>query len=271
MTTIHHTPPDLLTLYITHPLSASIISALVRDFSLGTHEGYGPMVRLVVSPRKDVLGLTAEELMRKLEAEHPDKTEEEYEEGGKKGKRILSYPFVIADWDTTERGEVIYVNGWLKKDDFEEPEEMFVPGDWEFPILEKARYFIQEVPINYVNFDIGNMSLQEDWPYPYDPLAHLPQPEWRTDWRLEPPEVAYLTVAPGDYDESTDDGATSGLMPKPEKVYRLKKEIADKLNLVSDWRTGWETSKEVAERQGVEWREGMIEISQSWKWEQPEV
>ncbi|KAH8923713.1 hypothetical protein BT69DRAFT_1296943 [Atractiella rhizophila] len=190
MTTIHYTPPDLLTLYITHPLSNTIISALVRDFSLSTHEGYDPMVCLVISPRKDVLGLTAEELMRKLEAEHQDKTEEEYEESGKKGKRILSYPFAIADWDTTERGEVVYC------------------------------------------------------------LSHC---------------------CAGDYEESTDDDTKSGMMAQQGKVYKSEKEIADNLNLVADWGTGWETIKEVAESQGVEWREGMIEMTQSWKWEKPKV
>ncbi|KAH8916797.1 hypothetical protein BT69DRAFT_1355329 [Atractiella rhizophila] len=248
--------PTILTLYLTQPLSSSIINSMKRDFALAAHEDYHPIARLIVSPRTDFYGLAAEDVMRKLDEEHGEKIREEYEEDGLRGEKYLTHHVIIADENTTERGEIVYVHRWIDQDWFMEDDinDRLVPGEWSFPILEKQRCFIQEAPTIYANLSIGNISIAEQWQYPYDPTRPHPPPVWRTDWRLQSPGVAYVTAGPEDY-EKNDRGE-----------YRLKASKAAELNLVANWAIGWGAGDDDDENDE---KKGLMNFAQPWKWEPP--
>ncbi|KAH8913457.1 hypothetical protein BT69DRAFT_1359098 [Atractiella rhizophila] len=268
-TKLRRSPPDIITLYLSHPLQPSTISALKRDFALSAHDDYDPMVRMTVSERTDFYGLATNEIMGRLQQENGTNPFDEYEHDGWTAKTWRINPFLVADEKTTERGEVTYVDRWAEREEFTVAQ---IAPDATFPVLLKARLFIQEVPVIYVNLTIGNKSSLDYIHLPYDPSVPLPDPEWKEDWRLQPPELAYLSVHPDDYEVSEKQEDREQRLryfekPEvPEKVYRLKERVAKELGLESRWTVAWNTPREDAY-----WIPGMMDMGQPWAWVKPDV
>jgi hypothetical protein len=100
MALIRTFPPDILTLYTSHPMPRDILDRIARDFSLAAHEGYNSVVRLSVDQREDFLGHSPEDVLQVLEQE----------QGG--GNERVQFLLVMEE--TVKRGGVglWYVNGW---------------------------------------------------------------------------------------------------------------------------------------------------------------
>ncbi|KDQ52818.1 hypothetical protein JAAARDRAFT_39800 [Jaapia argillacea MUCL 33604] len=248
-------PPEVLSLYLSSPLPLPVLESLKSDFALGAHDQYNPLVKLVVSDRTDLYGCSAEDVMRRLQ-----------DEAGSAGEDPGNVPpFLLADEETGEEGSVIYVERWATRDDFADGD--LVEGeDWPedeegpLPFTIKLRVYMHYAPVLWANISICNIEIPEFYEYPFDPSAPLPPPtDGGCDWRKEPPGHAYVCASPASYEVSEDPEYTSQFMPRPENVYRLKPEVAERLNLVPHWAVGWDSRREVPE--------GSKEFAQEWKWE----
>ncbi|KDQ52821.1 hypothetical protein JAAARDRAFT_39805 [Jaapia argillacea MUCL 33604] len=95
---------------------------------------------------------------------------------------------------------------------------------------------------------------------PFDPTGPLrPLPADRRRWSTKYPGDAYICAAPRSFETSHDPVHTSRFVSRPEKVYRLKPQVAEELGLVPHWTVAWE-----GRRYGLK---GAMEFTQPWKWD----
>ena len=100
------------------------------------------------------------------------------------------------------------------------------------------------MPITFVNREIGNASLEESLSFPYNPFgSHAPQ-EAGADWRLQPPCSAYVLADASHYKAKSSASVENppvrlgATQPEEMQLYRLNKEVADELGVISDWTIG---------------------------------
>ncbi|KAH7417763.1 hypothetical protein BKA64DRAFT_179158 [Cadophora sp. MPI-SDFR-AT-0126] len=125
------------------------------------------------------------------------------------------------------------------------------------PAVWRMRVMIKAAPARWIDYSIGNSSIQEDidstidaWPwdpsapiraYGHDefliePLESQPQSQPQSvGWR--PP--AHVIAEAGEWKEGP--GNLMNVDPPQERVYRLKKEVAEQYGLRNDWAIGWRT------------------------------
>lgn len=103
MALIRTSPPAKLIMYTTHPTPPDMLDRITRDFALAAHEGYSPVVQLVIDQREDFLDLSPENVLQVLEKEQRD------------AKGIVE--FLLVTKETVERGGVglWYVHGWPRE------------------------------------------------------------------------------------------------------------------------------------------------------------
>ncbi|KAJ9097769.1 hypothetical protein QFC20_006115 [Naganishia adeliensis] len=143
-------------------------------------------------------------------------------------------------------------------------------------------------PILWANLSIANIPIPETWPRPYDPFTVPPSAyDTNCDWRLRPPELAYVLVAPEAcevLDSAEGDGIfllNSGGRREGVRFYRLINEWATRLRLERNWHPGcpfrkanakngeWEKLMALGLRQEDE--DKVVSSAQRWVWTAPKV
>ncbi|EPQ55196.1 hypothetical protein GLOTRDRAFT_121440 [Gloeophyllum trabeum ATCC 11539] len=251
MTTIlRGSDPDILTLYSTHPLEPGTVETLKSDFALAAHDRHDPLVKLRVSDRTDFYGCTPEEIRRRLE--------KEAEEEGKSANDVPS--FLVADAQTNDDKSVIYAGDWTQREGFSEGalvEQPNWPKEGKLPFLEKLRVYMHYAPVLHVNLSIVNYTIPELWEYPYDPTKPMTPPiDGGADWRTQPPPPAYVVASPKSFVVSDDPENTADFMPRPDRVYKLTDDAAERLGLTSRWTVGWHDARDP---------QGHMRFAQGWK------
>lgn len=107
--------PESIALYYTVPLdslTAEDIHRMRVDFALAAHEQYHPTLRLEISPRTDFVGLTAEDVLRSLEAEHNSSS------GRMPNFMLVTSDTVESAHEPGREIEVVYVDKWAFLDEF---------------------------------------------------------------------------------------------------------------------------------------------------------
>ncbi|KAH7390284.1 hypothetical protein BKA64DRAFT_757450 [Cadophora sp. MPI-SDFR-AT-0126] len=225
-------PVPILHAFLVSPLSPQALNKVHLDFQLGLYKTQGPAdVNLVIHDEPRHYGATAEQLRVVLDAEHPDIDE-----------------FLLIDQDVEDSGAIWYVDTW-KSDD--EEEEVVQHGNER--VLWKLRVMTKAVASRWVNYSIGNSSIQEDLSevttFPYDPRA--PQTPYTVATTYELPSFippAYIVAGPDEFEEGP--GSNLDVSPPQDRVFRLKESIARQHGLKNNWAIGWASNPDMAEVQG---------------------
>lgn len=111
------------------------------------------------------------------------------------------------------------------------------------------RTIVEDIAMLWTNYDIGNMSLEEDIDmYPYDPEA--PQEVHEIGFDYEAGDAlndAYIVAEAGEYETGPWSNGDISYPPDrepPEFTYRLKEDVARENGLVPKWTLGWSPEDE---------------------------
>ncbi|KAI6088290.1 hypothetical protein F4821DRAFT_234185 [Hypoxylon rubiginosum] len=206
--------------YLLSDITDDALAALKRSFELGTCAPFNTRMELVLRlAPTDYLGKPHAYIrIKENEAGRPD-------------------PFVLIDERAIREGAVWYVDRFADQEEVDDEIAVSTAVLWE--ILVKTEC----LPITWVNYDIANMSIQEDLdscgvesPVP----ENFEQPEvWASgglDMEREyRSQVAWITAEPGEFEESTDEALRANFMPKPDRVARLREGLAEEVGLVNGW------------------------------------
>ncbi|KAJ4371824.1 hypothetical protein N0V86_008378 [Didymella sp. IMI 355093] len=152
------------------------------------------------------------------------------------------FPLIVVDAETPNDNAVWFVDRIADQYDVDN-------GTAEsLETLFKVRIDLDNIPISFVNYEIGNTDIREamdavDVPYPtpenftqeksyslgFDPIK---------DRYMDP---AWVFAEPDDMEESRDLKDRSNFIPQPEVVYRLKEDVARANGLKSSWTIGTDT------------------------------
>ncbi|KAI0486980.1 hypothetical protein F4859DRAFT_467827 [Xylaria cf. heliscus] len=198
------------------------LPALKKAFELGTCAPFDPMLELVIAHAPaDWAGQSFEDMRRRED------------EAGREA------PFVVID----ERGAggrdgaVWYVERFATEDEVEDGEAASTDVVWRIPVKTEC------LALTWVNYDIANMSLQEDLcnlevEFPVDvgyevegvdDCGGLDMEEERRG------KMAVVIAEPGEFVESADEALRKVYLPMPETVARLKDGLAETVGVVNKW------------------------------------
>lgn len=223
---------------------SDVMTAVRKDFDLAAHADYQPTVRLVVAERDDLHGMTCEQVLTGLE-----------EEGLYDDKSFT--PFLVADertiieYQENHRAVVTFVDRWAQADHFR-PKDL-KPGvdggvtQGRLPFAIKVLMYAYYAPICYLNLQVGNTDLKEQFRYPYDPNERAEPDDGGMDWSKEAPYDAYVVADAEDYEVSDANQGPrrmilggQGSAQEQHRRYRLKANAAKALGLLPAWAPGHE-------------------------------
>ncbi|KAM0426839.1 hypothetical protein ACHAQK_012275 [Fusarium lateritium] len=211
---------DCLTAYLVTELTDNELKAFKSAFELGACSRFSPILQLKILRAPEDYWGQPHQYIRSQE-----------DEAGREG------PFGLIDDEAKARSSMWYIDRFFDEDEVEDGEAEST--DVVLKILIKTEAFA----LAHVNYDIANSSITEDLD---NCSVEMPitndfnQPElfdcggidfedqqWHQD--------TWATAEPGEFEESTDPKLRDNFMPRPEKVARLKEDIAQGVGLVSRW------------------------------------
>ncbi|KAI1139204.1 hypothetical protein F5Y05DRAFT_341302 [Hypoxylon sp. FL0543] len=209
-----------LNAYLLKDLSEAELESFKKRFEFGTYAPFSTMLELVIKKAPEDY----------LDKPHSYIRAKETEAG-------RTEPFVLIDEQVALKDAVWYVADFASEDEVEDGEAESTAVLWQ--ILVKT----DTLPITYVNYDIGNMSIQEDLGncgVDLPAQEGFAQPEvWDSggldigDFRKS--QDAWVTAEPGEFEVSTDEDKRGMFAPMPERVGRLNDDVASRIGVKSRW------------------------------------
>ncbi|KAF2472548.1 uncharacterized protein BDR25DRAFT_302686 [Lindgomyces ingoldianus] len=212
-------PGHRLTAFLTAELSPQQLDAIHKAFESGAFSQFPtPLAELYIKDKPEYHGLTHAEIRRAEEREEP---------------------FLLIDKETPDDGGIWYIDDFAGEDQVEDEQAESTDVLW------KIRIKIEHVPILHANYDIGNADIGEDLS---NVGVDLPikedfvQEELVTsgidleEFKYE--QHCWITAEPGEYEEITDEEILETALPKTDKLYRLKEDIAKANGLLTRWTAG---------------------------------
>jgi hypothetical protein len=210
--------------YILPSFPASELEPFKRAFELGTCAPFAPMLELMIQPAPaGYEGDASYAHMRRSE-----------DEAGR------TEPFVLLDARAAggRDGSVLYVDRFALADEVDDGEAASTDVVW------RIRVRTEHLALMHVNYDIANMTLQEDlvelgveFPigvdYEIPEAADSGDPDFVLEERKS--QIALAVAYPGEYEESAEEGLRKKFLPLPDKVARLKEGVAEEVGLINDW------------------------------------
>ncbi|KAI2603740.1 hypothetical protein GGR54DRAFT_455991 [Hypoxylon sp. NC1633] len=209
-----------LTAYLLTPLSDAELQTFKSAFELGTFAPFSTRLELEIrTAPEDYVG-QPHAYIRAKESE-----------AGRTG------PFVLVDEHVVRDGAVWYVDRFAEQDEVDDGTAASTAVLWRILLRTEC------LPITWVNYDIANMTLQEDldtcgveYPVPED----FAQPQvWDVggmDMAAERyAQDAWITAEPGEFEDSADEALRKNFIPMPNRVARLKEGLAQEVGLVNRW------------------------------------
>ncbi|KAI1377906.1 hypothetical protein F4677DRAFT_413883 [Hypoxylon crocopeplum] len=209
-----------LNAYLLKDLSDDELKAFKKKFEIGTCAPFSTKLELIIQKAPEDYLNRPHSYIRIRE-----------NEAGRKG------PFILVDEQVIKQGAVWYVDRFAHQEEVDEGIAESTAVLWQ--ILLKTEC----VAITWVNYDIANMSIQEDlsncgveWPAP----ENFGQPQvWDIcgmDMEAERyGQDAWITAEPGEFEESAADELRQRYLPRPGKVARLREGLAEEVGLVNRW------------------------------------
>ena len=220
--------PSILQAYSTVPLDANVVAAVQKEFNAGAFAQFNdPMTKLQINDRPDLHGLTHLDIRDKLDAEN------------------LTGAFGLLDQDTAATSAVWWITTTEESKqttvDFSEAEMPPISYPEEPFVLWKLHLWAQDLPLQWVNWDISNTDLADDISNvdPYDP--HDPQiPAYTMGVNFSDPDQArswipdaYVTAEFSELEFSTNASLREQFLPRPPAVNRLTAAAAYEAGLLS--------------------------------------
>ncbi|KAL8871124.1 MAG: hypothetical protein Q9174_002978 [Haloplaca sp. 1 TL-2023] len=223
--------PTVLDAYSTVPLVPSLRTSVLHDFGVGSFARFpNPITAISIHDRPDFHSLSHYDIRQRLDAEG-------HEDG-----------FIVIDEDTASKHAVWWITSTsnsksITEDMTTEADAPPITYPEEAYTLWKLHLLTQDLPIQWTNWDIGNIDIVEDIAeaFPYDP--HAPQdPPFTLGFNFSNKEGARgfyygpdVIAAPGEYEASDDVEPRSNFMPRPPWVLRLTAEAAREAGLLVGW------------------------------------
>ena len=219
--------PTVLDAYSTVPVVPAVRTSVIHDFNVGSFARFrNPLEVISIHDRPDFHSLSHYDIRQRLDAE-------DHKDG-----------FVLIDEDTADNHAVWWITSTSESNLITEDTE---PPPITYPeeayTLWKLHLLTQDLPIQWVNWDVGNTDIVEDIPeaYPYDP--HAPQDPPFTlglDFSNKEDSQGFyygpdVLAAPGEYEASDDLEPRSNFLPRPDWVLRLTTEAAREAGLLVRW------------------------------------
>ncbi|KAF4454413.1 hypothetical protein F53441_3039 [Fusarium austroafricanum] len=247
--------PDCLTAYLATTFTDDELKAFKSAFELGACSKFNPMLEIkIVHAPDDYLG-KSHQYMRAKE-----------NEAGNEG------PFLVIDDEAKERGAAWYVSTFASDEEVEDEEAESTDAVWKILIKTEA------LALAHVNYDIANMSIGEDLD---NAGVELPltndfhQPELNDCggidfYEEQSRQDTWVTAEPGEFEESTDPENLNNFMPRPDKVARLKEEVARSVGIVPRWAIPSEAGPvENDDGTQIEFPEGSVVLQQAYNPDHP--
>ncbi|CAN9124461.1 unnamed protein product [Alternaria sp. RS040] len=154
-------------------------------------------------------------------------------------------PLLVIDSHTPHDGEVWYIEGFATADDV-------ANGLAEsLNTLYKIRMDIRDVVMQFTSYSVANTYISNDL---WHVNVHIPIPddfEQKTLFcsganhiRERYSDPTWVIATPDELEDSTTLEAVGSIIPRPEIVYRVKKDIARQAGLESRWMVGSDASNE---------------------------
>ena len=246
---------DCITAYLATNFTDNELKELKTAFEFGACSRFDPLLELkIIRAPEDYLGKSHQY----IRARENDAGRED--------------AFALIDDEAKERGGIWYIDQFAEEDQVEN--ETAESTDVVFKIL------IQPVPfaLAAVNYRIANMSVEEDLEafgveFPLKNDFHQPEVLDDRGMDFDDQQRSYsgrVTAEPGEFEESTDDQDRSGFMPRPDKVVKLKEEVARSIGVVSRWT--WPSKPEPAEKDDgtkIKFPPGSVQLQQNYNPEFP--
>ncbi|KAI0891433.1 hypothetical protein F4806DRAFT_482544 [Annulohypoxylon nitens] len=205
--------PTKLNAYLLTDISDDELKSFKQKFEFGTMAPFSTMLELVIQKAPEDYLNKPHGYIRIKETE-----------AGRKG------PFVLIDEQLKLKGAVWYVDNFASEDEVDDDVAESTEVVWK--ILTKT----ESLPVNHVNYDIANMSIEEDLgnlgvDFPVTVDFEQPEVAGATEHDLNIGEFrydqpAYFTAYPGEYEISTDLEHRKNMAPMPDRVARLKEDVA---------------------------------------------
>ncbi|KAF4341853.1 hypothetical protein FBEOM_4169 [Fusarium beomiforme] len=251
--TLHH--GDCLKCYLVTSFTDDELKAFKSAFGLGACSRFSPLMELkLVDTPEDYIG-KSHQYMRAKENEAGNND-----------------PFVVVDDEAKSRGAVWYIEQFAEEDHVEDGEAEST--DVVFKILIQT----EALAMAHINSAIANSSISEDL---LNCSVDLPltndfhQPDLHDcggfDWEEEQwHQDAYVTAEPGEFEESTDPELLNNFVPRPDKVARLKEDVAKAVGLISSWMIpGKAEPFDLEDGTRIEFPEGSVVLQQRYNPEHP--
>lgn len=211
-----------LNAYVLPSFPIDELAALKRAFELGTCAPFSTMLELVI---------------QHAPADYADATFEDMRKKENEAGRKDAFVIIDARGAGGREGVVWYVDQFATQDEVDDGEATSTDVVWRIPVKTEC------LALMWVNYDIANMSLQEDLTnldvdFPVDVGYEVNEVD--DCGGLDMMEQRYgkdtLVIAyPGEFEESTDEAHRKNYMPRPDKVARLKEGLAETVGLVNRW------------------------------------
>lgn len=209
-----------LNAYLLTDLSDDELKSFKKTFELGTYAPFNPILELVIKkPPEDYLNQSHAYIRTKeTEAGRMD-------------------PFVLIDERAVKDGATWYVDRFADEDEVDEEQAESTSVLWQ--ILVKTEC----LPITYVNYSIANITIEEDLDgcgVDFPVKENFEQPEICDAGGLDiaqdrRTQDAWVTAEPGEFEVSTDEELRKNYAPMPDRVGRLKENVAKEAGLQNRW------------------------------------
>ncbi|KAI1322463.1 hypothetical protein F5Y16DRAFT_386613 [Xylariaceae sp. FL0255] len=232
----HHWEIPRLNAYLTTKLEDSELQSLKRSFELGTCAPFNTRLELVIKHAPEGYIGKPFSYVRRKETE-----------AGRSG------PFVVIDEWSAKQGAVWYIENFATEEEVEDGEAESTNVVWRIPLK------IECLSIAFVNYDIANMSIQEDLDalgveFPVSEDYTVEEASDSGGWNVDDDrrsQDAYAVALPGEFEESTDMELRKKWLPMPEKVIRLKPGLAEEVGLVNAWSLDQRGLAEQLKKRGI--------------------
>jgi hypothetical protein len=215
----HNLP--LLTCYLLAKISPDELQAFKSAFELGNFARFSPMVEIkIVHPPEDYIGQSHEYIRRK---------EDRAGRGG---------AFLILDDKAVENHAVWYISY------FADVEHIEVESAESTAVLWKMLVRTDKLASVYVNYSIGNSSLQEDLDncgveYPAKEGYEQPKVyDYKSDMqRAQYQQPTWIRAEPHEYELNKGGEEFGNYIAPPNTYARLKDGLAEEMGIVNSWTT----------------------------------
>ncbi|KAL6814910.1 hypothetical protein J3E69DRAFT_370408 [Trichoderma sp. SZMC 28015] len=216
---VPHDNLDVLTCYLLADISSDELQAFKSAFELGNNARFDPRLHIkIVRPPEDYIGKSHDYIRRKED------------EAGREGK------FLILDDEAVKRNAVWYISYFADQEYVEWGQAESTDVLWKMLIR------TDKLSLVYVNYSIGNMSLDEDLrncgvEYPVKPGFEQPKVfDFETDMQKDQyRQPVWVRAEPGEYEINKGGEVMGDYIAPPNMYARLKDGVAEAVGVINDW------------------------------------